>query len=386
MKVHYRRAVPQDAHALQQVYLASAHDPLEDRLLLKRSDLEKALQSEIWYWMVEENQSSMITGFIYAHLDPQQGLAKLQRLFTLPTGDDQQELNLIRAITIELEADPRDLAMVYATTRTLSRNLQERTLKLGYRVLAVFPAALGIDETGVNGLAAYYFKRHQTLERRQVADALHPLLQVFFEITKQALDLKIVPTLERRPELRSFPLPLPSLELIEAPHFVQRKYNNLRERRFLSHTFYPFSDPNALILDPDQKVEVFVRLVKGFSFATVIAEKLEMPYDPVALYGAIAKLLHKAGYSYVEVLNDACDPSGVEAIYRAGFLPTGYIPAFKKHGEYRRDYVIFANTTERLPRVVDLHPDYKRWLIAYQRSESRAVFGKDNSAGSDAVI
>lgn len=368
-----RRAQVSDADAIQTLYQRVAADPFEDRLLLRREELVQNLGSSNWFWIVETDSSDRLKGFVYAHLDSLQGLCKLQRLYTEDSKDLESARRLLEFMCQEVENDPRHFSMIYTTTRTFSKDLQAMTFALGFRLLAVFPTAQGVDPTGINGLTALYFSKNQSLEKRDVSFRLHPILEKHFALAAKALNLKAQPVADLSHQRPDFRTAIPSLELIEAPHFVARKYQILRERRFLSHTFYPFSEPNAMLVDPDQKIEVFVRLISTLGFATVITEKLEVPYDPVKLYTRVAQILHQAGYRYVEVLNDAGDVEGIEAIRRAGFFPTGYIPGFKKQGEYRRDFGIFANSLEKTPQTQIQDERYRDWLKAYKEAEEWAL-------------
>ena len=139
--------------------------------------------------------------------------------------------------------------------------------------------------------------------------------------------------------------------------------------------FYPFYKPNCLIMDPNQDIEIFVKLNPERKFAAIIGEHLNITVRPVELYLAVQQLLKQESISYIEIINDAADTFGIECILKAGFTPCAYFPAFKKQGDSRRDYVIFGKSFEYLCRPdLNEHPAYKDFYQEYIKIEGKNYF------------
>ena len=103
---------------------------------------------------------------------------------------------------------------------------------------------------------------------------------------------------------------LPELEIIKAPKFVTHRFERLKERKSLSVHFYPFHEPNALVTDPAQRIEIFIRMIPQIQFAAVIGERLDLSVNPAELYLQLALMLREHNVTYVEIINDAADPWG----------------------------------------------------------------------------
>jgi len=180
---------------------------------------------------------------------------------------------------------------------------------------------------------------------------------------------------------------LPQLEIIPAPSFVAHRFAKLKERQALSVHFYPFHEPNVLITDPAQRIEIFIKMVPEERFAAILGERLDVYVNPVELYRKIAVLLNQHGITYLEVINDAGDLAGTQAILDAGFLPCAYFPSFKRLGDSRWDYVVFSCSFEKpLPvaeaDAVHIHPLYLDYLKEYRRQEQERYFKSFDVTGA----
>jgi len=60
--------------------------------------------------------------------------------------------------------EPPDV--LYTTTRFLTLNQLTILKKIGFKIGGIFPAALGADISGINGIAIYYFTKEVLSEKR----------------------------------------------------------------------------------------------------------------------------------------------------------------------------------------------------------------------------
>lgn len=366
----YRRGLPSDAFGMMNLYQRVCVGTPSDSLLLNYKDLLKALNDPEIFWFVGE-QDSQLVALITILVDTENRLGKVNRLVLDPTLQEGSRF-LEGALPLLLKQLEPDIDVLYTTTRYLTLAQQQMTLRMGFKLLGIFPNAVGQDHSRVNGFTAYYFDG-VLHEKRQASYLLHPVLEPFFNIVRPQCDLDDLTVLQDIPPIRGAFEPVPPLEMIYAPNFVRHRFAKLNERKSLSIHFYPFQEPNALITGPQQKIEVFVRLNPENRFAAIIGERLDTAVDPTLLYDRVSQILNQNGITYVEMINDAGDVTGIDCINRAGFLPTVYIPAFKKQGDQRRDYVVLARAFERLLGAThiptEINATYFKFLTEYYQLE-----------------
>jgi len=371
--IDYRRAEANDVFALMRLHQMSAGNVFTDPLLLDYHALLKNVESGDSAWIVADARGSLLAA-ISIELDRDNRLAKISRLLLDPTWVDSGAV-LRQALPLLVHyLKEKGIEVLYTTTRTLSLAQQQLTLKLGFHLIGIFPNAQGADPLKLNGLSAYYFDS-VLRDKRQADHVLHPRLTTLYDLVRKNCDLPALPVAESADLPVAEFQPLPSLETIYAPDFVSHRFRKLKERRSLSVTFYPFQEPNALISDPQQRMEIFVKLVPERRFAAILGERLDLQVNPTELYHEVALMLNARGISFIEVINDAADRTGLESMMQAGFVPCVYFPAFKCQGESRRDFVVLARSFERIlgsqrqPSIVD--PQYLAFLQAYYRVDEQ---------------
>lgn len=317
--------------------------------------------------------------FVYLLIDKENKLGRIHRMGTLKDkgeekGSDPFSFELKALLTFAMDHLKTKLSLVdilYGTTRTLTVEDQKLMLELGFHVLGIFP--LKTTNRAPHALMAYYFDRTLTLERYS-SFALHPKILSLYELIAKRLGLKRLSVVEKIPPYNFSEDTLPILELLDTPHFVDWRFERVSSKKNLSANFYPFQKPNAVIMSPDQKIEVFARLMPQFRFATIIGEYINQPINPVELYAKVLEMLRDRGATFIEVINDAADVSGIECILQAGFLPCGYFPALKKHGAFRRDFVIFALSWENFDDPsITLDDNTTEYLKEYLRLKEERV-------------
>ena len=376
--IEYRRAEAKDAFPLMNLYQEAASNVFEDRVLLDRKQLVMEIESPDTVWIVGDRNGSM-SAALSILLDKENGLAKINRLILDPNWLGSGEV--LRKVLPLLVAYVKDkgIEVLYNTTRTLSLEQQEITLALGFKLLGVFPSSPSTDSLRLNGLTACYLE-NVLKEKRHSVFSLHPIARPLFDLVKEQCQLPDVETAARPAIDQTAFVPLPALEVIHAPAFVAHRFHRLKERRSLSVSFYPFHEPNLLITDPSQKTEMFVRVLPDPRFAAIIGERLDLPVNPTEFYHQVSLMLHQRGVSFIEVINDAADPLGIEFIYNASFIPCAYFPAFKRQGDERRDYVVFAKSFERILGAQtgkrQIHRKYLRFLKEYYQLDEATQFNR----------
>jgi len=371
--IDYRRAEVKDVLALMRLHQMASSNVFTDPLLLDYRALVKNVESGDSAWIVADAKGSLLAA-ISIELDTDNRLAKISRLLLDPAWVDSGAV-LHQALPLLVHyLKEKGIEVLYTTTRTLSLAQQQLTLKLGFRLIGIFPNAQGADPLKLNGLSAYYFDS-VLQEKRQADHRLHPRIVLLYDLVRKNCDLPPLPVAEVSELPRTENVPLPSLETIFAPDFVAHRFRTLKERRSLSVDFYPFQQPNALISDSEQRMEIFVKLVPERRFAAILGERLDLQVNPTDLYHEVSLMLNARGISFIEVINDAADYAGLESMVQAGFVPCVYFPAFKRQGESRRDFVVLARSFERIlgsqrhPSIVD--PQYLAFLQQYYRVDEQ---------------
>lgn len=371
-----RRAGSADAFELIRLYqesCRSAGQAPQDPVLGDLRRLEAGLGRKDQLWVVAERHGAL-EAFVSADLEPDNRLAKIQRMAAAGIGAARGKL-LSQALGFLMREIVRSESfdVCYSTTRTLTLEEQAVTLEHGFHILGVFPTARSADENRLNGLTAWY--ADGILTGKRYSDfALHPVVEPFYELARRQCGLKALPKAAApvRPQPQDG---APALELVEAPLLVAERFKRLRQRRNLSVNFYPFQSPNALLLSPDEKVEVFATVSRRHRFTTIIGEHLSASLDPVALYREVARILYESGVRYIEIINDAADTAGIDSIRRAGYSPCGYFPCLKNAGGLRRDYVVFAKSFEFFTyKPLPVHPLYTRFLQEFCRARNTVAY------------
>lgn len=353
MELKFRLAGENDVWPIMALYQKAGSTFTNDSLFLDAEVLRVALASPDSIWVVAE-RGSTISNVLSILVDANQGLAKISRVMINPElsqKSDDLRASIRHGIRLLEEQSLADV--LYCSTMTVPRQFLDVTLEEGFRILGIFPNALGADQSRLNGLTAYYLG--DCLQKKRFNDfALHPQIQPFYEVARRELDLPSLSTaVPGRPEIDS-DLRDVQLETLNAPNLVAKRFENLKRKHKQVTDFYPFTQPNLLICDADEDVQIFARVTASNRFAAIVAEDLMRPVNPVQLYQSTIEVLRSLNVSYVEIINDAADTIGNQWILDASFVPCGYIPAFKRQNEMRRDYVVFCKSFEYVCR-----PDLK---------------------------
>lgn len=367
----FRIAKTDDIFSLIKLHYLSKSKHHRDVLFSDFASLKATLENRDYFWIVGEDQANIVAT-ASVRIDHEQGVARLFEIRVL--SEDENRIMILQdsirfLIERVLEKYP-EIDIIYSTTRALTLKEQEATIDLGFKILGVFPSAMTLDPSRLNGLAIRFGK--DVMEKKRFGGfSLHPGIARLFEIAREETGLRKLPyaDLSLYPPLPDSPVP--PLEFIEAPKFVAHQFQSLRERGFLSSNYYPFQEPNILVTDPAQSIGVFVEHFANDRFATINGEHMKAFVNPVDLYKTVGRMLYERNVAYIEVVCDAADVTGIDAILKAGYLPCAFFPALKRHGRSRRDYVVFARTYERVWEVQpDIHPRYLDYLKQYFKAEA----------------
>ncbi len=368
MSRNIRIARESDTFSIQKVYQMADESVFDNSFFSSIRQLKESFAQEDHLWVVfEENEK--VEGFAWLFIDEDQQIAKISRLLVAFDSIEQKRSRTTEFLTqlIQFVDDhPAQIDILWANSRPLDHE-QNLPAKLGFRVLGIFPNGREDDYTAVTALIAYFYNKCLELER--ITDTqIHPKLAEIYNLAKEQCNLELpkLSNLEDPPAISSDSPP--KLEIIEACDFVTHRFNRLKSRNFLSTTFYPFHEPNALITNPDQTIELFVRTFPAQKMVTVVAERIELNVDPIKIYQNVCRLLRNKNYTYIEVINDAGDIWGTEYLMKAGFVPCCYFPCLKKHHKKRRDYVVMGRSFEHMfYRKLNLEDIYLKYLRHYHK-------------------
>jgi RimJ/RimL family protein N-acetyltransferase len=264
---------------------------------------------------------------------------------------------------------------VYATTRTVNLAPQRLVEKAGFKKLGIFPNVHKVQRSETHTLAVFY--GDGALRRRAGAPRLPLLLKPFFSIVSREAGLPDAEYLDL-PFPADDPAPATVFEVIQAPQFVLRRFAEVRAAGKLALDFFPFHEPNLLLMSPDGGTEIYVyRSTKDGHCVLTGAFSENMPMGRLLDHGA--SFLEGMGVRYLEALIDARDAEGVNHALGARFLPSAYYPAMRwdAKGETGRDYVVMSRSLAILDfKGIALQPAYTDYLREYFRLWRELHVGK----------
>lgn len=371
-RFNLRPADAEDAFQLMRLYQLSSVRTGQDPLFLNYGGLVECIRSSSEIWMVVEDRGDMVA-MSSSLVDSEQRLCKIQRIYCDPLIGGMAEIqkDLIDSL---IEKASADVDVIYCTSKLLTFSQVELTESIGFRVLGIFPISTLTEE--ISGLTAYFYPG--VLEAMRYTDfPLHPMIEPFYEILRKKWDLPPLAVKEdvTLPEFAGGGIP--ELEMITAHRFVSRRFQRLRERKMLSSNFYPFQEPNTLICDPDEKVEIFAGVYPERRFAAIIEERFETALNPSELYNKVALMIKGEHISYIEVIIDAADVIAIELMLTAGFLPCAYFPCLKKHADKRRDFVILGRSFENLHFIGgEIKKSFSDYIREYFKLQMRMLMNR----------
>ncbi|WHT15671.1 GNAT family N-acetyltransferase [Crossiella sp. CA-258035] len=295
-------------------------------------------------WLVARERSELVASIV-GNVEPADRLGKMQGLVVHPEhrggGVAQQAVSsLAELILSDGRADS-----VYGTARTTSTAPQRICLRSGFKALGIFPNLRKAARHETMVLLA----RHQegVLEQRhpveRVPASLGPLLAAVEQVVGLPTRPELVPDVEV--PVQRGESPPAEVELISAPRFVLRRYNDQLTNP--GRRFYPFHTPNVLLAAADGSYEVFAHLSGSDGYCTLIGA------NPDAMAVArhldlLISQLNNYGAFYIETLVPLHAFDELGQLLAHGFLPAAAYPAMRRDGELFRDYVVMARTMQPL--------------------------------------
>ena len=349
MEIQYRLATSNDIFRLIELFHVVYHGTYPEPLMNQYGVMKKFLETPGSYWFLAEtksaNRNSPIIASVAVRYDEENKLAKAFGAAVLEEYRRNGLMEKLLSHSIQyMQEQTQGADVVYATTRTIHEGAQAVTEKIGFKKLGIFPNSHKSIDYETHCLAAAFYR--DALKNRftdyKLHEKLRGLVDIVSEEVPQMRELEFI-----TPEAPSKNLADPSqLEIITSEYFVKYRYEKLKKEQELQFAFFPFHEPNALVLSPDQSIEIFCYHSPGDAYSVILGGKVDSSINYSTLFNTIANLLRDHQVRYVEMLVRADKPKIIESILKAKFIPSAFFPAFQLHEGKRYDYVVMNKTFE----------------------------------------
>lgn len=337
-------ASEQDIFQISQLYFDVYQGTYPDPLMKDFGLIRQFIQSEAGFWFITKNENNEIIASVLAAYDRENLIAKafgavVRNEFR---GQGIMEDLLAYGINFLREKTP-GVDIIYSTTRTVNEAAQTLTEKLGFKKLGIFPNAHRTNDYETHCLAAIVYD--SALAKRHTNYKLHHEMESLYSVVQNEVGLSSLDSIV--PEKPTKTLISPGdLEVVKSPKFVAYRYNFLKQEKKLEFEFFPFHQPNLVIISPDQSIELFCHLSSVDGYCVIVGGKMPSNLDFSQLFLSTNRLLRDAGARYIEVIVRADRPKILESILRAKFIPCGFFPAFQLIGDKRFDFLVFSRSFE----------------------------------------
>ena len=342
--VKIRLATIQDAFPIMQLYQEVYQGLYSDPTMNRFPALKSYIETPGNFWFVGEVDGTLMASVLVRY-DSTNLLAKA---YGAVVKDEYRRggvmENLLASAMEYVQKNTEGVDVMYATTRTVHEAAQSLTERLGFKKLGIFPNSHKTTDFETHCLVAEF--RGEALKKRNVDYKLHYRLKGLVDLVAEE-----IPSLEKfeyvqpEPPSRVF-TPPPSLEMIESSNFVHYRYKQLKQDHKLQFTFFPFHEPNVMILSPDQSVEIFCYHSQADGYSVITGGKVPDDIHYTQLFNSVANLLREKGARYVEALIRTDKPKVIDSILKAKFIPSAFFPAFQLSQGKRHDYVVMSKTFE----------------------------------------
>lgn len=312
--------------------------------LMKDFNLMKTfIKSECGFWFITKNESGQIIGSVVLASEPKDQIAKA---FGAVVRNEYRGKGIMEDLLGYGISYVREHSVgteiIYSTTRTVNEAAQTLTEKLGFKKLGIFPNAHRTNEYETHCLTAIIYP--SAIAQRNTNYQIHHQIAGLYDIVQKELNL---PPLEAIvPEKPSKVLVSPGdLEVVKSPKFVLYRYSHLKDDNQLEFEFFPFHQPNLVIMSPDQEIELFCHLSQD-GYCVIVGGKMPNNLNFTDLFLKSNKLLRDAGARYIEVIVRADRPKILDSILKAKFIPCAFFPAFQKINDKRHDFVVLSRSFE----------------------------------------
>lgn len=353
-----------DARRIQVLYTEVYGSSYSVSIITNPDKMKKAIESDEYYWLVADFNGKIVGSLVYS-LDFKQRISKA---FGAVVSEEFRKhdvaYTMMKLILDDITQNQRLVDVVYATTRTTSYAPQRLTDSLGFLKLGIFPNTHKVAENETHCFTAYLTE--EALRKRRKEPKIIPEILPFYEIVRKQIKLEDaqIEEFKGRYSDHANKIPIVDFEVITAAEFIKRRYRNIKQDEFFTHTFMPFHEPNILLVSLDGKTEVYMHYNPKDRYSVFVGGFTDI--EPEILLESVAKKMQDLNMAYLEILFDAYTPSFHRAAIDARFIPSGYFPAGKLVGNKRYDCIIFSRTFDILDfRNVKLFSLYKNFLKEY---------------------
>ncbi len=305
-----------------------------------------------------------IVGCVMIKMAPEHRLGKGGRALVLPEFRKSGLAPTMLKLAIDyLCVETGTLDVVYGTSRTISAGPAKMSAGAGMVQMGLFPNAVQIDNMEHLNLEVYLSPA--ALNKRRPRPTILPAFQRIFDLAMSQLGC------DESAALASLNPPPVShcniaLTMNNDQHEVARRYHLYLEQDRLSHAFYPFHFPTAILASEDGSTEVFIWYEGRGKRSAIVGYRSDRT-EISELLRAVASTLEHHGASYLELLVPAHNPIAQQSAYAARFLPCAYFPAMLLGRDgMREDYFVLSRTFRLLDFTeVTISPQNARFLRAY---------------------
>ena len=339
-----RLATRFDIFNIMELYQEIYKGAYRDALMTDFSVMKRFIENKNHFWFLGEWNGELIASVVIRY-DPENLLAKA--FGAVVTEEHRRNGLMENLLSYAIEYVKNNTAGVdalYATTRTVHEGAQALTERLGFKKLGIFPNSHKNVDYETHCLAALFTE--SALSKRVSDYKLHERLKSLANIVGEEIpSLKSLDTIFPEPPTRTLSKP-PVLEIIESEHFVKYRYEKLKTDHALQFAFFPFHEPNVMVLSPDQSIEIFCYHSRQDGYSVILGGKVSEDINYTELFSGIANLLREHQARYVEIIVRADKPKIIDSILKGRFIPSAFFPAFQLHNGKRYDYVIMSKTFE----------------------------------------
>lgn len=337
-------ASEQDIFQISQLYFDVYQGTYPDPLMKDFGLIRKYIQSDSGFWFITKDENNDVIGSVLAAYDKDNKIAKAFGAVVRNEFRGQGIMEDLLQYGINFLREKTDgVDIIYSTTRTVNEAAQTLTEKLGFKKLGIFPNAHRTNDYETHCLAAIVYD--SALEKRNTNYKLHHEMASLYSLVQNEVGLAPIESIT--PDKPTKVLVSPGeLEVVKSPKFVSYRYNFLKTEKKLEFEFFPFHQPNLVIISPDQSIELFCHLSAVDGYCVIVGGKMPNNLDFSELFLNANRLLRDAGARYIEVIVRADRPKILESILRAKFIPCGFFPAFQLIGDKRYDFLVFSRSFE----------------------------------------
>lgn len=337
-------ASEQDIFQISQLYFDVYQGTYPDPLMKDFGLIRNFIKSDSGFWFITKDENNDVIGSVLAAYDKDNKIAKAFGAVVRNEFRGQGVMEDLLSYGINfLREKTEGVDIIYSTTRTVNEAAQTLTEKLGFKKLGIFPNAHRTNDYETHCLAAIVYD--SALQKRNTNYKLHHEMSSLYSIVQNEVGLAPIESII--PEKPSKVLVSPGeLEVVKSPKFVSYRYNFLKTEKKLEFEFFPFHQPNLVIISPDQTIELFCHLSAVDGYCVIVGGKMPNNLDFSELFLNANRLLRDAGARYIEVIVRADRPKILESILRAKFIPCGFFPAFQMIGDKRYDFLVFSRSFE----------------------------------------